>query len=147
MVLCCWVSMACFPSAGSASEPLAEAPDVGRGLVCDGPRTQGVFRTSCLLVSQCYCEHFCQDIWNGARSPRLHTQLFPGVPSNTAAAVFLCVFKHSAHVVPSLLSSLNCHLNNGPVKRSLCAAPPLREPEKRTTNFRSLHACERRITL
>lgn len=61
--------------------------------------------TTCLLVSQCYCEHFCQDIWNGARLLRLRTQLFPAVPSNTAAAVFLCVFKHSAHVVSSLLSS------------------------------------------
>lgn len=51
MVLYCWVSMACFPSAGTASEPLAEAPDVGRALVCDGPRAQGVFRNY-MLVSK-----------------------------------------------------------------------------------------------
>lgn len=51
MVLYCWVSMACFPSAGPASEPLAEAPDVDRVLVCDGPCTHGVFRNY-MLVSK-----------------------------------------------------------------------------------------------
>lgn len=48
---CISLSLACFPSAGLASELLAKAPDVGRVLVCDGPHTQGVFRNY-MLVSK-----------------------------------------------------------------------------------------------
>lgn len=89
--------MACFPSAGTASEPLTEAPDVGRALVCDGPCAQGVFRNY-MLVSK--------SVLLRAHLPGYYsTQLFPGVPSTQLLAVFLCVFKHSAHVVPALLSS------------------------------------------
>lgn len=51
MVLYCWDSIACFPFAGLASEPLTEAPDVGTVLVCDGPCTWGVFRNY-MLVSK-----------------------------------------------------------------------------------------------
>lgn len=49
--VCCGVSMACFPSAGTASEPLAEAPDVCGARVRDGRRAQGVFRNY-MLVSK-----------------------------------------------------------------------------------------------
>lgn len=103
--------------------------------------------TTCLLVSQCYCEHFCQDTWNGERSLRLHTQLFPGVPSNTAAGGFSLRFQTLRPCCSRSSQFLKLSPQQQACKRSLCAAPPLRESEKSAANFGSLHACERWITL
>lgn len=60
--------------------------------------------TTCLLVSQCYCENFCQDIWNGALSLRLHTHSCFQESLQTQLLRFFCAFSNTPPMLFPLFS-------------------------------------------